>query len=353
MTHSARKLPGGALGLARLAASILLVLAASGLAAAEDPTPPMPFSGPGPSGAAGAKPLAPAQPAAGQAILYEQMDAGEGTLYILSQDSIDNQYDTLAADDFSAPSVSSSWQVSAVEVGGQYHGAGGAISVDSVNIRFYADAGGLPGFQVYAGTSVPVSGTTSNGNYFLPLSPAAELATNTTYWVSVQAHQSTTWLWYWSERTTQNLSRALWQNPSNGSGTGCTNWTPIAICFPNTGPDLLFRLYGTESGNQVTPILFNMDPDHAANRSFTLSASGFGFANGAVLNFGPTGQYPTTVSGSANLSTVGPIPASEVVTYGATITVSVTNPGPCSGSCTSNELLFTVKNLVYVPLVRR
>jgi hypothetical protein len=315
-------------------------------AVAGNPPPPAPGVQAPPSGPA------PAAPAAGQATLYDQFDS-PSTAGSVSQDSTDNRYDTRAADDFFVTTGSNSWLINAVEVVGFFSGGSGAKTVSSVNIVFYTDSAGKPGYPLFSLSSNPTSGTDSTGNFLLPLSPAVGLASDANYWVTVQGVQSTSWLWYWRKRTPQSLAQAVWRNPNDGFGSGCKDWTLITICFGNTGQDLLFRLYGDLSSNHVTPILISLDPNHAFNRTFTLTANGAGFANGAVLNWtlGNTQQFTTTFSNAGRLSAT--IPAASVATYGATVSVSVTNPGPCAGSCTSNTLTFSVSNPLLLPLVRR
>jgi hypothetical protein len=304
---------------------------------------------PPPTGQAQLPTLAPAQPAAGQAVLYDQMDS-QSLNWISSQNSTDNQYDTQAADDFFVNPGSNSWQITAVEVQGFFYSGSGPAN--TVNVEFYADSGGLPGYRLYSANANPISGTAATGAFFLPLSPTVRIASNATYWVSVQAIQSAAGYWAWSERTTQTQAASVWQNPSNVFSTGCVNWTAINHCFPGTGPDLLFRLYGTQSSSQVTPVLLSLDPNAAIHRTFTLNAHGVGFANGAVLDFGPTYHFSTAVSGSTNLTALVPAAAVSGI-YNSTLTVTVTNPGPCGGSCTSNALIFTLANRTYLPLVRR
>jgi hypothetical protein len=49
-------------------------------------------------------------------------------------------------------------------------------------------------------------------------------------------------------RTQQHGSPAVWQNPGNGFGTGCTRWTPHQTCTGASGrPDLMFALHGSKS----------------------------------------------------------------------------------------------------------
>src|SRR5258706_16445311 len=77
----------------------------------------------------------PAQPAAGQAVLYDQMSPAGTNLFILSQNSTNDSYDTRAADDFFTTSGTASWHITAVEVAGHYDV--GSSSVSSVNVEFY------------------------------------------------------------------------------------------------------------------------------------------------------------------------------------------------------------------------
>jgi len=301
-----------------------------------------------------AQPAALARPAAGQAVLYDQLSAAN-SLWISSQNSTDDQYDTQAADDFFVNPGANSWQLTAVEVAGFFYSGSGPASVNNVNVEFYADGGGRPGYRLYSLTSHPVSGTASSGAFFLPLSPTVRLASGATYWISVQAVQSSSWYWAWSERGTQAQAIANWKNPSNGFSTGCVDWTAVSACFPNNGPDLLFRIYGSQSASQVTPVLLSLTPNAAMNRTFTLSVLGVGFAHGATLDWtlGATKHISTTVIDSTHLTAV--VPAADVTgSYGATVSVTVTNPGPsCGGSCTSNVLTFTLANRVFLPITRR
>lgn len=200
--------------------------------------------------------IPPARPAAGQAVLYDQMDSSDPNLYILSQKSTSSVYDSLAADDFFVNSSFSSWQITAVEVAGLYKIGSGNPSVNSVSVEFYADGGGRPGYPVYTANAQPISGTASSGNFYLPLATPAYLASNAKYWVSVQAIQSTDWYWYWFERKALSLSPAVWKNPSGFFVPYCVDWTAINLCYAGTGPDLLFRLYGTESSHHVPPPVF-------------------------------------------------------------------------------------------------
>ena len=341
-------------GDSRLWRRLLLGLALLALGLAGDPARPVRAQGqqpPLPSGPVAQPAMAPAQPAASQSVLFDQMDAA-GSDWVSSQDFSGDQNDAKAADDFFVDPGFNSWQISAVQVAGAYF-AGGVAAVDGVNVEFYLDSGGLPGYLLTARVAQPISGTGSTGAFFLPLTPTVNIASNANYWISVQAIKPSAGQWTWTESTALHGNGAVWQNPGDGFTTGCVSWSLMTTCLPGTGPDLLFRLYGTKSASQVAPILVSLDPNHAANRPFTLTAVGAGFANGAVLDWtlGATQHFSTTVSSSARLTS--PISAAAVASYGAAVTVTVTNPGPCGGSCTSNALIFTVKNLMFLPVVRR
>jgi hypothetical protein len=221
---------------------VILTLTVAGFpgqpAGAQDPPPPAPA---GTLEAASIR----AQPVAAQGLLYDQMNSASAN-WISSQNSLD----TFGAADFAINDGSTAWLINAVEVGGLFYQ--GTHSDTSVHVAFYSDAGGRPGSVVYAANSQPISGTASSGNFFLPLNNIAFLIANRTYWVSVQAIQTTSGTyWAWSERTTQTLNRAMWQNPNNRFNTGCTSWTAINVCFAISSPDLLFRLYGSKTANPL------------------------------------------------------------------------------------------------------
>ena len=51
--------------------------------------------------------------------------------------------------------------------------------------------------------------------------------------------------WGWTERTVQSGTASMWQNPSDGFGSGCTTWTDRLTCLVGGEPDLIFSLSGT------------------------------------------------------------------------------------------------------------
>jgi hypothetical protein len=194
---------------------------------------------------------APPAPQAPQVILYDQYD-NAGTNATSSQDfevSLD-AFDDELADDFVVPG-GQSWSVESIDADGVYFNGFGPAQ--NFNVRFYNNAGGLPGALVASriGSTYVQGGTT----FSITLSPAVSLAAGT-YWVSVQARQDFTpaGQWGWTDRTVQSNSAAAWQNPGGGFGV-CTTWGQRgATCGIDNGvPDQVFRLNGTTGGGTPTP----------------------------------------------------------------------------------------------------
>ena len=182
-------------------------------------------------------------------VLYDQYDnfATEEPVNIPSQDAETalDFFDSQAGDDFIVP-AGQSWQVTEVDVLGEYDSAGPAASF---HVFFYENgAGDLPGFLV---ASRLQNSYTGNHDFVITLTEPVTLAEGH-YWVSVQARQDITQsgFWLWHDRTVQSNAGAAWQNPGNGFGTGCVVWVRKTACaqLQETAPDQVFRLIGTAGG---------------------------------------------------------------------------------------------------------
>ena len=159
-----------------------------------------------------------------------------------------------AADDFVLPTppFEINTFITAVRVMGEYSQGGGPAS--SFNVYIYTNAAGhLPGALIAAFLNVPYSGTPPDFTIDLPnplfVSPG-------TYWVSVQAVQDfkPSGQWYWHNRTVQSNAGAVWQNPGDGYGTGCTSWNRKNACMPDqVSPDQVFQIVGFLEGNPPSP----------------------------------------------------------------------------------------------------
>jgi hypothetical protein len=186
--------------------------------------------------------------------LYDQYDnfAIKEPVNIPSQDAETalDFFDSQAADDFIVP-AGQTWQVTEVDVLGEYDSAGPAASF---HVLFYDNgAGDLPGFLV---ASRLQNSYTGNNHFVITLAEPVTLAAGH-YWVSVQARQDITQsgFWLWHNRTVQSNAGAAWQNPGNGFGTGCVVWVRKTACaqLQQTAPDQVFRLIGTSAGVTPTP----------------------------------------------------------------------------------------------------
>jgi hypothetical protein len=192
-------------------------------------------------------------PSARAVVLYDQTDSPADPTFVTgSQDfeaSLD-KYDDTAADDFTVP-PGQSWTIDRVDVLGSYSAAGPA---SSSRVKVYEASGTLPGASVFTSISMPADGGVGP-NFALPVSGAPALPPGH-YWVSVQAILDLVpgGLWFWRERTAQSGDPAVWENPADGFGTGCTTFKRLNDCaaVPQF-PDLAFRLNGSIGSPAVPP----------------------------------------------------------------------------------------------------
>ena len=191
-------------------------------------------------------------------VLWDQYNnrATEQPVGISSQDFEPalNTLDDQAADDFvlATPPFGINIFITAVRVMGEYSQGGGPAS--SFNVYIYANAAGhLPGTLIAAFLNRPYSGTPPDFTIDLP-NPF--LVSPGTYWVSVQARQDfkPSGQWFWHNRTVQTNAGAVWQNPADGYGTGCTSWNRKNACLPDqVWPDQVFQIIGFLEGNPASP----------------------------------------------------------------------------------------------------
>jgi hypothetical protein len=141
-------------------------------------------------------------------VLYDQLD-NPGINSTNSQEAPDVPPATdFTADDFVVPG-GQTWNTMEVDTQGVYFNGSGPA--DNFNVFFYQDSGGLPGAQVYSATGQ--SYVNNAGVFQVTLSSPAVLSGGT-YWVSVQAHMSSSLgRWDWTNRTVQANNKAAWQNP--------------------------------------------------------------------------------------------------------------------------------------------
>jgi len=167
-----------------------------------------------------------------------------------------DDYDAQAADDFVLAGVrgeTRKWILTEVAARGSINNGPGVPT--SVNVIFYNDRASreyphLPGSvkQILRNLAYVADFV---GNLTIPL-PEVPLDPGVRYWISVQANMDfhPDGQWYWQNRTTSNLGSAMWRNPRNGWGSGCTTWAAEWRCWPDIPGDHMFVLKGFRSTHQ-------------------------------------------------------------------------------------------------------
>jgi hypothetical protein len=213
-----------------LSAAAVVALSAAGVAFAA-----------GPSLSKSGVPAAPVKGSMLAGVLYDQ-SANDSGIGIVSQnfEASFDVYDAQAADDFTVPS-GKTWKVTEVDALGVYFNGSGPAASEHVTI--YKNKGGKPGAVV---ADYPaLTGTDNFGSFAIKLPKALKLK-NGTYWVSVQANMDfgAGGEWGWENQTTVEGKAAVWQNPGDGFGTGCTSYTTESVCIPDGQGDHMFILKG-------------------------------------------------------------------------------------------------------------
>lgn len=159
--------------------------------------------------------------------------------FVVSQD-FDPPYDpytSLGADDFI---LTSPCNLASVIANGTY--LDGVGTAAQVQLMIYDDGGGQPGSTLMVNETLTTGMFgDSSGTFTMPVSPTVTLPAGT-YWISVQAQQVNPldgWGWATAPQTG---SPAVWQNPLDGYGTGCTSWANMQGCYGTANPDFAFEL---------------------------------------------------------------------------------------------------------------
>ncbi|HEY3778962.1 MAG TPA: hypothetical protein VGL35_12985 [Rhizomicrobium sp.] len=180
----------------------------------------------------------------GASMLYNQNsnNTGVGLASMnFTSGSITNE-NSAGADDFVVPK-GKTWKVKEVDVSGIYYNNFAAGPATDENVFFYKDKNGKPGKRV--AKILGLHGTDNAGSFSLELGKKAVKLTAGTYWVSVVADMNfeatSQWGWYINSQIHGNP--AMWENPDNGYGTGCTTWGELGTCVGYSG-DFMFDLQG-------------------------------------------------------------------------------------------------------------
>ena len=153
-------------------------------------------------------------------------------------------YDCEAADDFEVP-PGEVWRVRTIRIRGTYYDAMGPA--DSLNVRFYRHANGVPGDILQAYPALPYLEELPGTGWLMATLPEPMKLKPGRYWLSVQVNMAFQFAgqWAWETRAAQRGHPAVWRNPGDGFETGCTSYRPTAECFQlGQGPDYLFTLLG-------------------------------------------------------------------------------------------------------------
>ncbi len=195
----------------------------------------------------------------GSAVLFDQTDnaSGNGAPVQNFEASLDG-YDAQGADDFEFASPNG-WTIEQLNFVITQGAGGTAASVD-VAIHENVAGGGnpdLPGAAVCAYAGVAPGQTGAPPSALNVVLPTPCIIPEGRYWVSLIINQdfATDGQVFWSNRTTQTFSEAVWVNPGDGFGTGCTTFTPMTTCNVGGGvnPDFLFQIVGVVGGIQPLP----------------------------------------------------------------------------------------------------
>ena len=189
-------------------------------------------------------------------VLWDQTDniSGDGfsSQNFTDAGGVNDIYDDFSADDFIVPK-SKSWSVETVVALGIYSLFG---PVESLNVYFFEDSGGLPGAAILD-CSYPniLPLDANNSNFTIPL-PHPCLLDSGIYWVTVQANMASgiAGQWYFSERDARTLSPFAFENPNDGFGTGCITFSPAQAECEAIFEDLNFQIIGEDRVNEVDSV---------------------------------------------------------------------------------------------------
>ena len=187
------------------------------------------------------------------AVLYDQSGSAINGAPSQNFESSFDAYDNASADDFVVTDAAG-WDVSAFNLQITI----GDPSTATYDVNVYPDAGGLPGATATC-TYSALAGTVDGSNTSLSVALSSPCHLNQgTYWVSVIANLDfgVGGQMFWSDDDPGNAafnSPAVFQNPGDGFGTGCTSWAPLASCGGSSpvgggSNNFLFQVVGAVGG---------------------------------------------------------------------------------------------------------
>lgn len=195
---------------------------------------------------------------AGTTVLFTQTGTADNGIPAQNFETLYDAYDSEGADDFTVPA--GGWGVNSVNFPVTVSD-GGDASAATWNIKFYADAAGTPSagaectYSALAGTG----GTAAGGTIVVALPTECALSAGV-HWFSAQSNLDavTNGQTFWTNFVAPAVgASAVFRNPGDGFGSGCTAFAATATCIGGTppsaigggNPNLIFQLLG-----RTTPV---------------------------------------------------------------------------------------------------
>lgn len=174
-------------------------------------------------------------------ILWGQTSNDSG-IGIVSQ-NFGDEFDSAAADDFTVDEHAV-WTIKEVDVVGSYSSGGGPAI--SENVTFWKGKKNGPGGSKVIAELDGVVGADDNGNLAITWPGRGLKLKRGHYWISVVVNMpfDPNGQWFWENQTSQEGDPAMWENPGDGYGTGCTTWTDETECVATPEGDHMFTLKG-------------------------------------------------------------------------------------------------------------
>jgi hypothetical protein len=194
-------------------------------------------------------------PAGTLTVLYDQSapPGSSGEYYTNADPPPDQAYASEGADDFEIADADG-WTVAEFnfDVGFVQESGDLYTGTPNYNVHVYADAGGMPGdVSLCGGDDIPGTRLTPDSNQGIIVVPMPQpcLLPVGHYWVSFSIILAIppSGMWGFSGSPSEILDAAMWRNPGNGFGTGCTSWEPALGClggFSGGFPAFHFQVVG-------------------------------------------------------------------------------------------------------------
>ncbi len=187
-----------------------------------------------------------------QVTLFDPIQAPGGGMAAQDFEAANDGLDCFGADDFLIP-PGEMWKIDSIIFYGTYSATASVLEAGIV-VKIYENNAGAFGTLVFSDSIN--SDVDVNGDAWLTpdWSDDPPILDAGSYWIVAQARKDfivptgTGGQWYWTRDSNLTGEPAMWTNPNNGFGTGCSTWAPIYSCV---GPIVnaldsgyAFRMFG-------------------------------------------------------------------------------------------------------------